>query len=264
MEELQTAKTSENEGSIADTTKEVSEVEFEDGASSEAEVKEDSKSTSVYDGKTEKKPQSKELNSEYARKRREQQQAEKDTQLRIKTIIETLDGINPFTQREMKDARDVEEYLLMKEIDKNGGDPQKDYSEYLKTKDRKKEKELEEAARQKQWLYDDMEDFQAKHPDLNFEEVISDRRLNDYAKGRVGVDPLDKIYTDFLKNEKEHQEEINRKAAQMLANQNSSVGSLSGTGTAEEVFFSHETASKMTHDQIHKNYDAIRKSMSKW
>ena len=56
---------------------------------------------------------------------------------REKAIIEVLNGKNPYTNEEIKDHADVEEYLLMKEIEKNGGDPLSDFSKYQKEKDKK-------------------------------------------------------------------------------------------------------------------------------
>ena len=70
--------------------------------------------------------QSAEQNRENARRRREAEKEALIRRTREQTIIEALDGQNPYTGEEMKDSLDVEEYLAMKEIYKNGGDPVSD------------------------------------------------------------------------------------------------------------------------------------------
>ena len=78
-----------------------------------------------------KKTQSSELNSEYARKRREfERRAELDRvreETRISTLIEFTGGVNPYTNQTIKDKLDVEKYLAMLEIERNGGNPLTDY-----------------------------------------------------------------------------------------------------------------------------------------
>lgn len=105
--------------------------------------------------KSETKTQTKEQNSENARRRREaERQAELkrvEAATREKAIIETLNGKNPYTNGEMKDHADVEEYLLMKEIEKNGGDPLADFSKYQKEKQRKKAEETAKESEEKDW-----------------------------------------------------------------------------------------------------------------
>ena len=110
---------------VADINKEeenVNDVEFTD---TKAEESDDSNKPEV------KKTQSNAQNSEYARKRRE---AERKAELerakeeaRNNAIIEFTNGVNPYTDEEIKDKVDIEKYLAMKEIEKNGGDPIADY-----------------------------------------------------------------------------------------------------------------------------------------
>lgn len=74
MEDIKTAETNVSEASIADTSKETSDAQFDDGVSPDTKKESDSP---VNDGKQEKQPQTKEQNSEYARKRREDKQKQK-------------------------------------------------------------------------------------------------------------------------------------------------------------------------------------------
>ena len=90
----------------------------------------------------EKPKQTQEQNSENTRRRREAERQKELKQAREQAIIETLGGVNPFTNEPMTDSIDVEEYLAMKEISKNGGDPLNDYSKF--TKNKLKEAETQE------------------------------------------------------------------------------------------------------------------------
>ena len=92
----------------------------------------------------EKKVQTNAQNSEYARKRRE---AERKAELerareeaRNNALIEFTNGVNPYTQEEIKDKIDIEKYLAMKEIEKSGGDP---IAEYHKIQSKKQKEEIE-------------------------------------------------------------------------------------------------------------------------
>ena len=123
---------------VADINKDeenVNDVEFTD---TKAEESDDSNKPEV------KKTQSNAQNSEYARKRRE---AERKAELeRVKeearnnAIIEFTNGVNPYTDEEIKDKVDIEKYLAMKEIEKNGGDP---IADYHKVQSKKQKEEIE-------------------------------------------------------------------------------------------------------------------------
>ena len=85
-------------------------------------------------------------NRENARRRREgeqrrAQELQRERQeAREAAILEILDGQNPYTGEPMKDSRDIEEYLIMKEIDRQGGDPERDFAKFQKAKEREREK----------------------------------------------------------------------------------------------------------------------------
>ncbi len=126
------------------------------------------------------KPQTSEQNSENARRRRE---AEKQAAInaareeaRNQAIIETLGGKNPYTNEEMKDRADVEEYLAMKEIEKNGGDPLADFSKFQKQKEREKAAQAEKKAQEEDWYKKDYEDFVTKHPEANVQALIQNEQ----------------------------------------------------------------------------------------
>ena len=213
------------------------------------------------------KAQTQEQNSENARRRREaERQAEikkAENAAREKAIIEILNGKNPYTEAPMKDHADVEEYLLMKEIEKSGGDPLSDFSKYQKERDRKRTEEAEKKARQREWYENDSKEFQAKHPEVNLQDLIKNENFQKYADGKVGVRPLSEIYEDFVELISEYENKANKKAAQTLANQKASPGSLSTT-TSSNRYFSREQVMGMSQKEVDENYDAIRESMTKW
>ena len=203
-------------------------------------------------------------NSEYAERRREaeRQKAIKDAE--VKATIRALGGVNPFTEEEMKDADDVEEFLAMQEIKQSGGDPVADYMKHMKN--RKKE-QAAEAARAEQVtarMNTELEDMRTSYPDVNIDDLIKDEAFNSYADGKVGRVPLKQIYEGFIRFSSDLEKKANDRAAQMVANAKASPGALASAGESSEKHFTRDEVKAMTAKQIHDNYDAIRRSMVKW
>lgn len=218
------------------------------------------------DGKEEtgKKPQSRDTNAEYARKRREAERQRELTETRNKAIIDALGGKNPYTGGDMKDAEDVAEFLTMREIEKKGGDPVTDYSGHVKEQSRvQREKERTEAE-QRAWYEKDRADFAAKYPDADISALIESESFKDYARGKVGEMPLAEIYEGYLRLTAQIENDANRKAAQAVANAKASPGALAGAAQVDADFFTRDQVKAMTPAQIGANYDKIRKSMAKW
>lgn len=228
----------------------------------------DSESGEQGEPKEEPKPQTKEKNSENARRRREaERQAELkrvETETREKAIIEVLNGKNPYTNEPMKDHADVEEYLLMKEIEKNGGDPVSDFSKYQKEKERKKTEEAEKETREKEWYEKDFKDFSTKHPEVNLQSLVSDVMFQKFADGKIGKQPLSDIYDSFIELVSGYEKKAKQTVKQALANKKASPGSLSSTNPNDSGFYTKEQVRAMTKEEVHKNYDKIRASMRKW
>jgi hypothetical protein len=218
------------------------------------------------DGKEEtgKKPQSRDTNAEYARKRREAERQRELTETRNKAIIDALGGKNPYTGGDMKDAEDVAEFLTMREIEKKGGDPVTDYSGHVKEQSRvQREKERTEAE-QREWYNKDRADFAAKYPDADISALIESESFKDYARGKVGEMPLAEIYEGYLRLTAQIENDANRKAAQAVANAKASPGALAGAAQVDADFFTRDQVKAMTPAQIGANYEKIRKSMAKW
>ena len=208
--------------------------------------------------------QSNDLNREYARKRREAEHAKKIEETRVNTVIETLGGVNPYTNDAMTDAADVEEYLLMKRIEKEGGDPVSDYAKYRKQADKEGAQKAEEKATKEAWYASDRASFVKNHPDVNLDELIRDPNFQSYADGKVGRVPLSEIYKGYAALTKAVDGKAKDLAAQAIANRQASPGSAASSGATDSDFYTQEQVRKMSPKEIHENYEKIRKSMSKW
>lgn len=238
-----------SEGVPAPAQRETNDVAFSDGAT---------------EGTGSKTAQTKEENREFARKRREAEREALIRETRQKAIIEALGGKNPFTGDEMKDSLDVEEYLAMKEIEREGGDPVADYAKFRKNRERIDAQRAQSERERADWYRRDREEFIAAHPDVNLEELIADERFRSFAKGKVGEVPMKEIYADFVSLTGHYEENARRMASQMLANKKASPGALSTSQSPESDYFTPEEVKKMTRDEIRANYDKIRSSMKKW
>ena len=211
-----------------------------------------------------KEAQTKEQNAENARRRRDAEREKEKRKLRNDTIIDTLGGKNPYTGEDMTDDLDVEEYLIMKEIEKNGGDPVSDYQKVRKQKDREAVAKADQATKSAEWYRSDREAFAKAYPDVNLSDLIADEDFREWSEGKIGQKPLSEIYRGFIGFKSKFEERAKDIAAQKLANKNASPGSLHNTNPAESDFFTADQVRAMTPEEVHKNYDKIRKSMEKW
>ncbi|MBR2474169.1 MAG: hypothetical protein IKB51_03975 [Clostridia bacterium] len=205
-----------------------------------------------------------EKSSEYARRRREAEQAKAIKEAEEKAIIRALGGINPFTEEEMKDSHDVAEFLEMQEIKKNGGDPLSDFAKHRKEREREAaaEKAREQDANER--MQKDLSELTDAYPDVNIDELVKDEAFNDYADGKLGRKSLKQVYEGYLGFVDRQRRLAENKAAQTLANAKASPGALSSAGESSEKHFTRDEVKAMNAKQIHENYDAIRRSMTKW
>lgn len=242
-------------------TENVNDADFSDGGADASDAKEDKPD--------EEKPKPKDTtNSENARRRRE---AERKAELekakqeaRNAAIIETLGGKNPYTGEPMKDSADVREFLTMREIENKGGDPLTDYAKHVKAKEKEAALSEEKQAEERKWYRDDRDAFAKAHPEVKISELISDPNFQKFAEGKVGRVPLSKIYESFIDFVGEYEKKAEAKAKQILANKKSSPGALSRANPNDNGYFTREQVRAMSQEDVHKNYDKIRASMSKW
>lgn len=215
--------------------------------------------------------------AENARRRREQQtreairtaQEKARAEERVSSIIEALDGKNPYNGADMKDAADVEVFLTMKRIKAAGGDPVADYARARADADRESARRAADDQRaredQRRWYEEDRAAFERAHPDVKLSDLLDDGDFADYAEGKVGKRPLADIYDGYTRMQQRYSQAAEEKAAQALANARASAGSIAGSGgAAEPDFFTEEQVRKMSQAEVHKNYEKIMKSMEKW
>lgn len=208
--------------------------------------------------------QAKERNAQYARRRREAEARQKElNDARVKAIIEAV-GENPFTGEELRDAHDVDEYLAMKEIQRAGGDPLRDFAKHRKDKERKAREDAEKAEQEKEWYRSDGEAFTAKYPSVDMNALIADPQFAAYADGKVGKKPLAEIYEGFKAFSTDLQKKADERAAQAIANKAASPGALGSTKAPDSNFFTREQVQAMSQAEVKKHYDDIRRSMKSW
>lgn len=241
------------ENSDASKNENVNDVEFTDTKEAEETPK----------AKEEVKPQ--QDNSENARRRREAERQAELKKARYDAIKEAVDGVNPFTNQPIEDDIDVEEYLAMKEIKKQGGDPLTDYSKYHKDKQKEEAKIAEQKLKDEEWIENDYKDFKSKHPEVNLEKLALDTAFMQFAEELVGKKPMAEIYDSYQDLVSKIRKEENNAAARQVANAKATPGSLTSSETdSSNDFYSVEQVKKMSQEEVHKNYDKIMASMKKW
>lgn len=210
--------------------------------------------------------QDKAKNAEMARRRRERELEEARRQARFEGIKSVLKE-NPYTKKPIEDDADIEEYLLMQEIAKDGKDPVADYSEYAKKRAREKasSQARKEAVNDK--ITKELEEFATVHPGVNVNDVLDDKMFKSFADGKLGKKSLADVYREYLPLKeamttarREAEKDVHAKSVAAAA-----VGSVTNSSAPPEgEFFTKEQVQKMSRKEIHDNYEKIRKSQARW
>lgn len=226
-----TAQTSENVENVV-----VDEKPTEQAAETTPTAEGESQNTP--EAKEQKPVQSKEQNADYARARREREQAEAlqkarksaAEEERVKSVIEFV-KTNPYTQKPITNAEEVKQYLRMKAISDKGGDPVNDYADEIDREQREKSKKEAERVEHQQKIVSDVNDFRKAHPDLNLNEMLqNDKLFQALLIGNEGkslndvYNEYDAIISDITKN-------VETKLTSEAAKINSGVGSVQANGS---------------------------------
>ena len=166
-------------------------------------------------------------NAEFARRKREMEAEAKIKKARLDAIKEVLGGVNPYTNEAMTDERDIAEYLTMKDIEKNGGDPIADYHKTVKAKEREQDRAKQTETERLEALRKDREDFTAKYPTIKVNDLLAEPLFRTFASGKLGNKPMTEIYGEYQTFIKLSEDKVKAKAAQIIANANVSTGGLS-------------------------------------
>ena len=261
---------------VVETTsvEEVAEPQTSETSETEAEVNDVDFENDTNDAEVEKTKQTKEENAKFAKERREKAQKEKAEKeakeqkelelqkLRYDTIKDTLGGINPYTKEKIEDNYDVEEYLTMKEMEKQGLDPVQDYASYIKQKQRTdNQKKIEQAQKvdKEQWIKNDRQEFVDKYPDVDLNSLINDPMFEKFAYGKVGNIPMASIYEDYQSLMNEVNKKAKDNAARMIANRQSSAGALNSE-TTETTYYTFEQLKNLSKEEVRRNYDKVIES----
>lgn len=200
--------------------------------------------------------------------RRRAMEAAEAKAVREEAILDALGHKNPFTDEEMKDSEDVEEYLMMREIEESGGDPLRDFSKYQKQKAREKREALEKESAGRERLAADVARFGEEFPDVDISTLFDDPNFAAYADGKLGAGgaTLTDVYRDYVAfvERLTGEKAARAKEAQAIANQRASVGSLSSSHKETQGYYTPEQVRAMTKEEVHANYENIMKSMKKW
>ena len=213
--------------------KETSEVGVEDAELTEPHEAEEA----VPSAEVEEESKSGQPDSIQAEKRKERERREEAIRKRIekesyrKGLVDAVGGVNPYTKEPIKDDLDVEEFLLMRDIEKNGGDPVTDYAKTAKERQREKTAAVEGQRN----AAADLHKFRQAHPDVDVGRLLSDNRFARFAGSRINAgESLATVYEDYISFTGEvaatAEKKAEIKAKNAVAKKNATPGSLTGSG----------------------------------
>ena len=201
-------------------------------------------------------------------KRAHQAEVDKARQeARVQAIVDAV-GTNPYTDKPIKDAADVEEYLLMRQIEREGKDPIADYPEYVKRQKAEEERAAAKARGDQETARKEVEEFRLAFPGVNLQELAKDTDFDDFARGAIGNEPLVSIYRRYIAFCERIAGDATKKAQQRAvaekAKANAAVGSLSNESDQHEgEFYTFEQIQGMSPEAIHNNWDKVEKSLKR-
>ena len=171
-----------------------------------------------------------------AQKRREREAREAQIRKQIeedayrKGIVDAVGKENPYTGEEIKDQADIEEYFMMRELEKAGKDPIADYPKALRAKRQAKA----EAAKAEEQRVQEVAEFVERYPDVDISSLLQDPAFGKFAGKRVQHESLTSVYSDYLSFVGEVKADTEKKALvkarQAAAKAKSTPGSLTGNG----------------------------------
>ena len=178
-------------------------------------------------------------NSYQAQKRREREAREErlKKEAYVKGMIEALGGENPYTGEKIEDSSDVEEYLMMRDLEKQGKDPVADFHKAVK----QKAKDTATKEKEEQQRTQELQDFATKYPNVKMSELLANERFVKFAGKRVGNEALSDIYADYLSFTSDLESDVEQKQRVKSAKKKATPGSLTGNGDSAKQ--SYETMS---------------------
>ncbi len=124
-------------------------------------------------------------------------------------------------------------------------------------------RKFRETFTEKQRQEQEFQAFLDAFPDVEAKNV-PDSVWEDVAKGRTLVDAYTRYENQSLKEKLMAYEKDRSIEKQNEENAQSSTGSVTGKGSTTPAFFTQEQVSKMSQEDVNKNWDAIMESQKKW
>lgn len=244
MDENEMLEAEESEGYEVESEQEEDGMEFTDTGENEEEAADpstDSENDENADDAVEEVTENK--SAMQAEKRREREAKEKAIREKIerdsyrKGIVDAVGGVNPYTNEAITDDADIDEYLLMKKLEKEGKDPIEDYAAAVKGEKREKA----EKAKAESKRVEELAEFADKYPNVDVAALLQDAKFGKFAGKRVQHESLANVYADYLEFTGNESAEIEKKAvvkAKTAAmKKKASPGSLVGNGDAAKVSY---------------------------
>lgn len=257
----------ENTAQTSDTTENTVAEENAANDTEVAEASQESESQSTPEAKEQKSAQTKEVNAEFARARREKERAqelhkartEAETAERVKNVIEFV-KTNPYTNKPITNATEVEQYLRMKKIADAGGSPVEDYGDEIDREQQAKRDEEKKRAESQAKIQSDVSDFRSAYPDVNLSELLTNddlfRVLMENNLSNESEKTLKDVYGDYLKIKNKYEKEAEIKVTRSIAKRNSGAGS-ADKGIAKPTY-TKEDVLKMPYAERAKLYNNNR------
>lgn len=162
---------------------------------------------------------------------------------------------NPYTGEIIHDEYDAQEYIYMYELDSQGKDPVKGYRELQKEKARseaQRQIKLDEETKKKAWYENDTKDFVEKYSIDKLKELSNDSDFELFASGKLGQEPLAKIYEDYNSLISKYEKKSVQTAKQIVANNSTTPGGLK-EGETKVLDFNN-----MSNEEFEKYFERAR------
>lgn len=195
----------------------------------------ESESQSTPEAKSQKPTQTKEENAEFARVRREKERAqelqkaraEAEAAERVKNVIEYV-KTNPYNNKPITNATEVNQYLRMKRIHDSGGDPIGDYASEIDREEQAKKDEANKQAESQAKIQSDVSDFRKAYPEVDLPNLLTNddlfRLIMENNINNENKKPLKEVYGDYLRIRGKYEKEAENKTVEKVAKQKSGVG----------------------------------------
>lgn len=200
--------------------------------------------------------------SYYAQLRREKEAKEKSVNVEkthntdlqdsyLKGVIKGSGGRNPYTNKEIKDEFDLQEFELMSKLAQEGKDPINDYLDALKSKEREARLEQNKLEEKKQNKFKELDDFSAKYGINKLNELLHDDDFLSFCdnfKNDAQITRVYEIYQSMNAN-------IDKKAEELAKDKYARI--LSSTGGANKGVTAQKSFKNMSREEFRQYQEKV-------